>query len=465
MTILCLLFVSGCSTKLQVYGTPSAIEGYQKSAIVGAKASMLEGIVYYLPMAVFDVDITWHLKSCPESNSKENAAVNLTARLTERYVADSATPHVIDYQALNAPLTHTNLKVSLYPNGTLQSINGTVESKASTVLASTLNIASSLSQIFSLQTLGTDDQIRCNPMAATALINKKALLSKIKMLKENILKTSTIVPLDHEKLRALNSELQVRLDALSSYTNKTSFTQKFFWAPSDHDEHMDFSMSSTGYQKLFNRVARTSEPQIMGTDTSSQGPDTFPPNCVFATITSSSVTVTKGTRRHGGIHDVKDNPNRHLYYRVPIAATVALFSGIAVPNSSDESPNTIECQTQDSKLVDSKLIATKDVQLPQAGFHVALPLENSAFDRNNIIAEFNANGSLKEFNYITDAQAEGLAQALAGTAKTAAEILETAKTKELRELQARTTLLKAEADLIEAERTLRALKEQDDTGE
>ena len=460
MTILCLLFVSGCSTKLQVFGTPSEIEGYQQSATVAAKANMLEGIVYYLPMAVFDVEITWHLKSCPDSNSKENAAVNLTARLTERYVADSATPHVIDYQALNAPLTHTNLKVSLYPNGTLQSINGTVESKASTVLASTLNIASSLSQVFSLQALGTDDQIRCNPMAAIALINKNELLPQIKMLKEDILKTSTIVPLDHEKLRELKSELQVRHDALSSYTNKTSFTQKFFWAPSDLDEHIDFIVSSTGYQKLFHRVARTSGYQTMATDPSNQGPDTFPPNCVFATIASSSVTVTNGTRRHGGIHDVKDNPNRHLYYRVPIVATIALGSGLAVSNYSDDDPNAIECQTQGSKL-----IATKEVQLPQAGFHVALPLENTAFDRNNIIAEFNANGSLKEFHYITDAQAEGLAQALAGTAKTAAEILETAKSKELKELQARTALLKAEADLIEAERILRALKEQDETGE
>lgn len=460
MTTLCLLLVSGCSTKLQVFGTPSDIETYQQSASVGANPTMLEGVVYYLPMAVFDIDLTWQLKSCPDSTSKENAAAKLTAQVTERYVADSTMPHVIDYQALNAPLTHTNFQVSLYANGTLQSINGTVESKASTVLASTLEIASSLSKVFSLQTLGTDKQIRCNPVAATALKNKNELLPKIKMLKEDILEVSTIVPLDHERLRELNSELQIRLDALSSYTSKTSFTQKFFWAPSDLDERTDFSMSSTGYQKLFSRVARTPQYQTMANDPSNRDPDTFPPDCVFATLSSSSVTVTNGVRWHGGIRDEKYNPNKHLYYRVPIATTLALGSGIAVPSNTGDDSGAIDCKGQDTKLV-----ATKEVQLPQAGVHVALPLENTAFDKNNIIAEFNEDGSLKKFDYITDAQAEGLAQALAGTAKTAAEIFETAKAKELKELQAKTALLKAEAELIEAERTLRALREQEDIGE
>ena len=102
----------------------------------------------------------------------------------------------------------------------------------------------------------------------------------------------------------------------------------------------------------------------------------------------------------------------------------------------------------------------KDVQLPQAGYHVALPLKNGAFDKNTIVAEFADDGTLTRFDYITDAQAEGLAQALASTAKTATEILDARKSKEFRELQAKTDLLKAEAAFIEAERTLRTLKDE-----
>ena len=93
--------------------------------------------------------------------------------------------------------------------------------------------------------------------------------------------------------------------------------------------------------------------------------------------------------------------------------------------------------------------------------HLALPLVNAAFDKTNLVAEFDENGALSRFQFVTGARLEGLAQALATTAKTANEILEARKGRELKKVQAKTELLKAKAEFIKAERDLQALEDDE----
>ena len=96
---------------------------------------------------------------------------------------------------------------------------------------------------------------------------------------------------------------------------------------------------------------------------------------------------------------------------------------------------------------------------------MALPLENAVFDNNTIVAEFAPNGSMLKFEFSTNAQAEGFAQALAAAAKTAVEVHEIQEGEELRELRAKTELLKAQAALIQAERALQALQADQSSGQ
>lgn len=414
---LMLALVFGCTTQMAVVSDEAHIRELQP--LSNEKSDRpIEGVVYYLPAVMFDMAATWTLVSCGPV-VMPNAEVKLSVQITERHLADLSRPYVIHYKNLDAPLKNTTLKVQLYPNGTLQSINGDIKDKASSALTSLLELAKSISAIIPtpMSTLVPQPKPHtpCNPEAVEYLKKRKTISLQIAKMKQEIVDISALKNLtdtEIKKLRELNQRIKIRNVALRAFSEKTSFSQSFQWMPpmfSGNETSKPFNMKSDGFLKLFQN---DSKPDL-----------------------SFIVTIKKSSESKSKIMDSKMNPGKHLIYRSPMPAIL---------------------QIQDGK---KSVVTMKHVQLPQAGFHVALPLINQGFDNKNLIAEFAENGALTRFDFITEAQSESLAQALAKTAKTAKEIIEERKGRELKQIQAKTNLLKAKADLIRAQHDLQALED------
>ena len=425
-----MLGMQGCSTHLQVVSERAQFEELQEAQRGSTNAKMLQGIVYYLPTLRLEMVATWNLITCPVDGNDPDATVNLTVQITERHVADYAHPYLIDYTTLDAPLKHTKLVIALYPNGTLKSINGSIEDKAGAVVTSILQFAKSLTAHAVAQPNGQQPQVRCSESATEALNLRDRVTGQIEDLNARVLQVSSTQPIDHDKLRALNADLRAMKSALTAYLSMTSYSQTLTWVPDNLDDTRKYSMKRIGQRKLFSLTNGARLPFA----------------CVLTSLKSPTARDGNGNENTDPIQDSRFNPQQHFTYRIPALATFRIQASHL--NGDGRDP----CSKE------GFLVQSKEIHLPQAGFHATLPLRNQAFDNNTIVAEFSPSGQLEKFEFSTNAEAEGLAQALAGAARTATEIKELRKTSELREIQAKTELLKAEAALIEAERALQALK-------
>ena len=302
--------------------------------------------------------------------------------------------------------------MSLYPNGTLRSINTEVQDKAGTIVPSVLELTSSI--VDTARKLSSKGDTLCNPRARQAMDQREKLWGQITGLKALVTEISARDPLtddDKKQLQQANENLKIKNGALAEASEQSSYKQSFRWMPSNGTRAKSLKMNAQGKRKLFSNEEKV--------------PALF--RCIQATLKCQERSVDTKS---------KSNPGMHLIYRVPAPATLELaYCG------------------------EETIVARKDVDLPQAGVHMALPLINTAFDKTNLVAEFDENGALTEFQFVTGARLEGLAQALATTAKTANEILEARKGRELKKVQTKTELLKAKAELIKAERDLQALED------
>ena len=414
--VLMFALVFGCTTQMAIVSDDDHIEKLQPRS--GGKADRpIEGVVYYLPAVMFDMAATWTLVSCG-TDEMPNADIRLSVQITERHSADLKRPYVINYKNFDAPLKNSTLKVNLYPNGTLQSINGDIKDKTSSIVTSALELAKSISAISPISPMGIPKvrpqplQTPCSQEAVEYLRKRKAISLHIAKMKQEIVDISALKNLTDnniEKLRELNKLIKIRNVALRAYMAKTSIKKPFQLIPPNIGYSEIFKMKSNHFAKLFKKG--------------------------FAPPLSFEATIKKSNKSESKIKDSDMNPGKHLIYRSPMPAIL---------------------QIQDT---DESVLDMRHVQLPQAGFHVALPLISEGFDKNNLIAEFAENGALTRFEFTTEAQLEGLAQALAKTVKTAEEIIEERKGRALKELQAKTNLLKAKANFIKAQHELQVLED------
>ena len=437
---LCVLGLSGCTTQLWVVSDKTHFEELMVRNGGDGKRP-LEGVIYYLPAVEFDMVVTWKLVSCTQPKIKPSIAV------TERYVADRTRPFIVDYKMLRGALKHTDLAVSLYPNGTLKSINGGVEDKTATVVRSVLDLAKSIvaplnllstSHVSPYGNSGPSSVLlpKCTKAAKRALAARTAISVQMTRLRKEIANVSTRNPLrddDLAILQNLNRKLEIKKVEFTRLLVQTSVKESFNWVPAEVDRTKNFPMRSSGQKKL----------EQMLTTVPNQ------PLSIKATI--KLAPSPKSMNRDGkklGIKDSPHNPGKHLIYRAPVPANLVFCHEVCPPMPSCDDRND-----------DSGIVACKEVQLPQAGLHLALPLVNKGFRKTNLIAEFEENGALRTFRFVSKSQAEELFRALSETAKTASEIVEASKGRDLKELQAETELLKAKAEFIKAERELQALEE------
>ena len=108
----------------------------------------------------------------------------------------------------------------------------------------------------------------------------------------------------------------------------------------------------------------------------------------------------------------------------------------------------------------------KDFEVPQAGLRMALPLINEAFDGQTLSVSFRQSGAIEEFKYVSSAQVAAAAKAFNDATKTGGGLATALQNEDVVKAEAKTKLLKAQAELIKAQRDLDALeKEESDDDE
>lgn len=186
--------------------------------------SIPQGVVYHLPHLLYDVDVTREVISCPATPGAL-VEFKMTAKATPRVVAGE--PIVIAYEELASVTKTSDLTIELYANGTLKSINLTVDDKTADLAAETFKAAVSVGKIaFGLPPdAGTSDRstigayLACTPDTERALAGLPDLRRKVREAEAD-LKTKTKALSDYQtehpeaqRTPADTTEIKKRTDA------------------------------------------------------------------------------------------------------------------------------------------------------------------------------------------------------------------------------------------------------------
>lgn len=143
LSAMAIVTVTGCSTSLQ-------------SNRHYADSEVEPGLLYNLPMAVFDVDAKFLITGCKSTGGIHELSWELAEGTAAHSLApDPAETYRIPYDALNSPLKLTSATISMHPNGMIKSINAEVEDRTAQVLASVAGSVLNLFKASVLRVAGT----------------------------------------------------------------------------------------------------------------------------------------------------------------------------------------------------------------------------------------------------------------------------------------------------------------------
>ena len=407
-----------CTTQLRVVTAPSAI-GEMQGVSARTATQPLPGVVYYLPVASYDITVTWLLTKCASAE----IAFQVSATIVEKLVADTGSPYVIDYSRADTLLKQTDLQVALYENGTLKSLNGSSGDASGEVLTSTLRAATNVfsrRRVEDSRPLGSSAG-PCLEHVSGAIAQRERLRQQIATLREqnyNVALKDPLTDADKLEIRKNTASLGLKEDALRRIEALISHTESRTWTPKNLSDFDMIKMSALGLRKFL--------PEAEVSKRKAEIPD-------------REVKVRfEPDAQSRKIQDVGENPKEHIVYRNPAQAVLRLETA-----------------------KDAQAVVEKKVGVPQAGERMALPLVNKAFRNTSLSAQFAPNGALTEFKYVSKVQAAALSRAVSEVAGA----VEAARSRELRSLEERTAVARAEAELIKAERELAALQAEQNGNE
>ena len=301
---------------------------------------------------------------------------------------------------------------------------------------------------------------------------------------ENLIVKESLIDSEKKFKTMLEMELEQKTALLERYKERLSYTQMETWIPQRLNDEHTILIDDNGLNKYFTKYfineifqkdpegveqdCYTDEEECRNDieqncsylsqeyDVSNQecSEDIIMQKCDFL-IKECEELIDKSSVMRDAIsikltlsppHYIENNlpittgssPNNHLTYRAPAPAVLKIEK---------------HCERRHCY---PEMLAKQSVSVPQAGSHMALPLINKPFGNNNLIAEFSPNGALINFKYVSADRATALTEALKKTVTTVKAVKDNKN--ELTELETKTALLKAEADLIRAQRDLDALK-------
>ncbi|MDY7065496.1 hypothetical protein PsexTeo8_19320 [Pseudomonas extremaustralis] len=415
MTRSCSLLVLLCGT---VVGCTTSLT-HQKLE-TGAQPDS-PGFSYYLPRQRFIVTATYELRNCPNprgSEEEKSAPLEVTqsATVTEAPIADHREYYSVPLDTLSSGWKTTTLTATFYENQTLHTFGATADDRTGAVIKGVLAAAVSVAKIQTGTFTAAAEKPICHDTIYDALKTvqdgDKALLSD---------------KLD-EKGRAS------KVAVVTAARSILKITESYVFDPSlDNLEQRNDPQRS----RLVAWFANPSTIAAAGKDNAAW----------YARTLRTGIQLVGAPTKVDP--PAKSLDGQGVIYREPMPVQVKICAG--------------KCSEPEAET-----IALYDSQVTQFGRYVVLPLQNGAFEKNNLSLSFAANGRLESVTYGSESKLEKMAASASETATTiegykekraAAEQAESmAKAgAPLQNLKVEIEMLKAKADKIEAERRLTEL--------
>ena len=393
---LTIFVLAGCTTQLAVLSDQDELSKLQEQQTVDGNSVIPppEGVIYYLPATEFQIATSWTLEACGGKLDSPFAKFTVSVDIQESFVADRTMPYLIDYPKLESALKHSDLSLTLRPNGTLASVNALITDKSGEVVASLLKTAGNVARlIVGAPGVAAFQDSPCIDLA-DALTARKTLARQTKTLRKAI-----------DAIVARETAYRCRQNGDQNQNGRTCPENSSVGECRSHHnlhttEQLDAGRNRREFRDPHERRGneKNSLPKISSTQRKSAVVDAREE--LRAGVSPFATLSPRGGASEGGLVDSEHNPGDHVIYRTPAPANLAVF--LAGPESASDS---------------SVLLKKMIVRLPQAGIHMALPLLNPAFDQTNLVAKFAEDGSLAEFQFVTNAQATEIAKAIAASSE------------------------------------------------
>ncbi len=466
LALLFIFFVVACSTKLRVVSDRVDIEALSTDGPA-------EGIIYFLPKAELEFQVTRRLDKCEiasegEQRGKPIIDFAIEATSTEQMIADKSHPYLIDYSHLENGFKEIDLTVTFFENGTLKTLNAKITDKTaetfSHFLQGSIRIAKMAAGIPSTELRALSP---CKKGTVDAL-DRWTTSVKLKKDKQNeldeLLKKETHTDSEKATIKALKKKIKELTPLITRALDQISWTENYRWNIDElgGGHATNFMLVPQNTKKLSSFFKPDFWKKLPDNDPRDPTPVIEIEEEALKDAANSAKIIWKLTseallkRRNcvdsnscagmGALRDNATNAGRHLIYRVPGEAMMY------VCNTS--------CNASQPRQIPIKedVILKKRIDIPQAGVHLALPLKNELFDGQTLSVTFRESGSLEEFKYISAAQFEAAGKAFNDSTKTVGGFVDTLRSEELDETKTKTELLKAQAELIKAQNALRELQ-------
>ncbi len=452
ITVLLVLMLAGCNTHLRV-----------KYASNSGNAE--RGHIYYLPRTEVAIELERELRNCEVSESQIDLEITLRATLTARILPDRNHAYVIDYMTTKKGMKSTNYTVENYPNGTLKSINASIDDRTGVVLQNTIRGMLQLAGGFTSLT-GTEAAAQTQPQElCKSEIN--ILLEERKALDKNL----NAWPTERQRLEETVAQRTKTLETKRAELDEAKAGGKTGGALDEYEKAVETAAANksqaeaalnkakaeaaskkTRRDRLRARLTVTTKVHFIPEEDSNKpipGSESARDQWFDSTGLQSYCSNERGLVRNDCDEENTLNALR-------------AYAAVYVPSGhSDGNGSKIQCQTEpeggdgggdlckgviyrqpatglllacsrkeclrsDGKLqvLSENLIASQDVVIPQLGVPAFLPLSNSAFQNNNLQATFAENGVLTKVTYSSNARAEAAAGAFEGSASDVASFLD-----------------------------------------
>lgn len=432
--------------------------------------------------------------------------LDIGAAITPYALADLEHAYAIDYNLMQDGLKGTDYGVETYANGTLKSVNITVDDQTGAALQSAVSGAAKIAaalggfpldlspgqagiaggvQPFAQWKNAQPVRHLCRPEIRLRLMQRAALQAQVEAQSEAVAAgLKSIGKLEKAQVESIAARdaAKAALDSMDENDPKQPQAQALLKkleadlkaaSKAVADARTELAAAEKGSEDTAKRLAAVRKALTVSTSTLVRpvaGKLSFPMDDATkaATAAWTEKGITEGCAPgdascadfekdlratlsvHAGFHAqaakspaASDRPAGGIVYRQPVKAMLLVCR---------EAP----CVKPDGELVaePSAVVLSSPVDLPQLGPLAMLPLKNGPFQNNTIGASFSESGGLSKLTYKSNAAAAEAAKAFEGTADTLMKFKDAKRNEEKTKLETAVSEAEARKKLVDAQLAL-----------
>ncbi len=388
---------------------------------------------YYLPQLELKVSVSRTLKKCGTRFEPEPLPTEVVAavEMEASYSADETQPIVVDYEALDRPVSQVSLAFERYDNRTLKSINASIEDKTGQVASNVMSgIVTLVTKSVLPARLMASRSWMCKDGIVEAVAQRDRLAQRVSALEKklaNLVGVPDGSPGDPYtdalklQIKDVKGELKEAKENLEPIAAQLRITDVQTWVPrSFSDGTIRLAPSQILMDRWFVKLdGESAEAELERQNLEKQ----------LAVVASIEPSVP-----NNGLKKIAQNKTA-LVYREPAKARVRACAMDVCPQGPVEAP---------------RLLLSKDVDFPQGGTLVPLKLRNGPFDDTSLAATFAPSGAMVSFKYVSAAELVRMSETFKEGATAAGTIATSVRNSEVDRLKAEAERIKAETELIKA---------------